>query len=151
MEIFVFMSWIQPHVLTCVGQWFYPYDASAPPGGQGPNCRHSVKRKNPPCQISRVVVSVGVRARVREGNKTRHIHLLCLRVRGTYGQGHWEDQTHTSRAAGKPLKLNLQKSPEKSLVGLDMVLKKQVDLNRERPLQGGVGVSMWKKKTAGRS
>lgn len=84
------------------------------------------------------------------------------------GQRREQDRTHTSfmsankaniwaKTLGGPEryrqtgKVKLQKrSREKSLVGLDMVLKKQVDLNRERPLQMGVGVSVWK-KTAGRS
>lgn len=83
------------------------------------------------------------------------------------GQRREQDRIHTSFMSGskgnigaRPLggperykqsskktgKVKWQKSQERSLVSLDMVLKKRVDLNRERPLQGGVGASMWKKQ-----
>lgn len=115
-------------------------DASSPPGGHYTNCRHSVRRKEPPaCQTFRVGVTV--RASEREQERA-HISFMSAplskgNIRGRL-LGGLQRYRQSSRKTGKV------KSQEKGLVDLDMVLKRQVDSNRERPLWGGVGASVWK-------
>lgn len=107
-----------------------------------------------------LVANTQIAGIVLEGKSLMRVRLPGSGPGQGQGQRREQDWTHTSFMSAskgniwaKPLggperyrqtgKVKFQKrSQEKSLVGLGVVLKKQVDLNRERPLQMGVGASV---------